>query len=160
MNTVHSPQGKPKRKLLMEYNLIENMRETAKSLCQLWEASDLWEDQNCQFVNDYTAIFLFQSLCSKSYLQINFIQLKEKNKHVVLKEPSFFPSFLMPFFLLLILFFIHTSIQCLFSRESDVISVVLFKVKIWLFFSYTSLKIMKNRYFVRGKNKIFLFLFF
>lgn len=89
---------------------MENMRETAKTLCQLWEASDLWEDQNCQFVNDYTAIFLFQSLRSKSYLQINFIQLKEKNKHVVLKEPSpFFLSFLPYafFFLLLISLFIH-----------------------------------------------------
>lgn len=135
MNTVHSSQGKPNRKLLMEYNLMENMRETAKSLCQFWEASDLWEDQNCQFVNDYTAIFLFQSLCSKSYLQINFIQLKEKNKHVVLKEPSpFYISFLPYAFFSSFNFFIHTSIQCLFSRESDVISVVLSKVKIWLFF--------------------------
>ena len=117
----------------MEHNLTENMKETAKSLCQLW-------DQNHQ-LSMIILLYSYSNLYSKSYLQ-------KKKKHVVVKELSFLPYTFSNFIL-------HPSIQCLFGREFDAIFTVLSKVRIWLSFFLYILKIMKNRQFVRRENTLF-----
>lgn len=119
----------------MEHNLTENMKETAKSLCQFW-------DQNCQ-LSMITVLYSY----SNHYIQ-SLIFKKKKIKHVVVKELSFLPYAFSNFIL-------HPSIQCLFGREFDAIFIVLSKVRIWLSFFLYILKIMKNRQFVRGENTLF-----
>lgn len=69
LDSVHGSQEKPDRRLLIEPNVTENRGESAKSLCQP-------RDQNCHFCQWLRCSIFIPFLCSMSYLQIRFNQLK------------------------------------------------------------------------------------
>lgn len=110
---------KPERRLLMHQNSIKNMRETAKSLCQLWE------DQSCPFC---------QPLHGCSFVPVTMFNASSSNKLESTKN-SYVKSFSYCWVTFLSVFMLITAVCFHFTRSTKSMNILWLVLNLWAWFS-------------------------